>query len=136
MAQSTADTAAGLREGFAAYARGDYDAVVETFHADIEIVPLGGQAPIWGRKAVREWLEPQAFAHQILDLLEVRVEGNAAVTRHHTRARGAKSGIEVEFEMWGAWTFDDAGLVVRWEMFALEDRDKAFAAAGIANASS
>jgi hypothetical protein len=104
---------------------------VATYHPDIELVPLGGQPPISGRNAVREWMEPAAFAEQILELLEVHVEGRHAVTLHHTRARGTKSGIEIDFDIWSVWTYDDDGLLVRWEMFPGDAREAALAAAGI-----
>src|SRR4051812_26988850 len=130
MADLPGDRAVGLRAGFAAYARGDFDAVAETFHPDIEIQPIGGQLPIRSREAVRQWLEPDAFTRQEPELLEVRVEGTKALTRHRTRAYGANSGIAIDFEMWTVWTFDDTGLVTRWEMYSPDARDDAFAAAG------
>ena len=131
MADLAADRATPLRAGFDAYARGDFDTVVATFHPDIEIQPLGGQPPIWGRKAVRHWLEPDAFTRQEAELLEVRAAGNKALTRHRARAFGATSRIEIEFEVWSVWTYDDAGLVTRWEMYSPNEREKAFATAGV-----
>jgi ketosteroid isomerase-like protein len=130
MAVTAGEVTARLHGGFAAHARGDYDAVAATFHNDAEVLPLG-RIPIWGRKAIREWLEPQAFEEQRFELLEVHVEGLHAVTRQHTRARGAQSGIEFETEIWSAWTYDDDGLVLRLEIYPADARAEAFAAAGI-----
>jgi len=125
------DPVARVQAGFDAYARNDYDAVIATMHPDVEVLPSGDQPAIWGRKAVRQWLEPDAFVRQDVELLEARPVGEKLLSRHRARAYGATSGIEIEFELWSVWTYDDAGLVTRWEMYSPDERDEAFASAGV-----
>jgi ketosteroid isomerase-like protein len=113
----------------AAYNRGDYAAATERLHPDIELVPPGDQPPYRGIDQVREWMEPDAFSRQDTEAREVTVIDHGLLVHQHTAAKGAGSGIELEFDSWSLWSFDDAGLITRVVYFL--DRNQALAAAGL-----
>lgn len=106
-----------LRNCHAAYSRGDFDEAAARLHPDIELVPAGGQSAISGLRDVRAWMEPDAFAEQRLEVLDVSVAGNRALVRVRASARGAGSGIVIDFEAWSVWTFDAFGMATRAEIY-------------------
>ena len=114
-----------VREGFAALSREDFDEVVSLLHPDIEYIPVGGQPPLRGRDAMREWMEPSAFSAQVLEPREISVHGNKVLVRLHSRARGAASGIEVEVESWSVLTLDEELRITRSVTYFLRDEDLA-----------
>jgi ketosteroid isomerase-like protein len=120
-----------LRRAHEAFNRGDFDAAVDLAHPEIEFVPPGGQASLSGAEALRAWMEPDAFEEQRIEPLDFRVEGNRVLVRHHTRARGTGSGIELDMENWTVWTFDDDLLVTRMESFLPHEQSEALEAAGL-----
>ena len=96
----------------------DYDSALALMHPDIELFPPGEQAPHKGTDSVRRWMEPEAFAEQLIDPLDFIDAGDRKVIgKQHIKARGAGSGIELEITSWSVWTFDDDGLVTRVEIF-------------------
>jgi ketosteroid isomerase-like protein len=120
-----------LRRAYEAFNRGDFDTAVELAHPEIEYFPLAGQASLRGADALRAWMEPDAFEEQQIQPLEFRVHGNKVLVRHHVRARGAGSGIEIDLEAWVLWTLDDDGLATRLETFLPHQDAEAFKAAGL-----
>jgi ketosteroid isomerase-like protein len=114
-----------VREGFAALSREDFDEVVSLLHPDIEYIPVGGQPPLRGRDAMREWMEPSAFSQQVLEPREISVHGNKVLVRLHSRARGAASGIDVEVESWSVLTLDEELRITRSVTYFLRDEDLA-----------
>jgi limonene-1,2-epoxide hydrolase len=123
---------ARLRAAYAAFSRGDFDAAVAAgVHPDFEYVPAGGLAPLRGAETFRAWMEPDAFESQQVEPVEVQINGNRALVRQHTTARGAGSGIEVDTYTFGVWTIDDDGLAVRLEIFQEPDEAHARRAAGL-----
>lgn len=122
---------ATLRRCHDAYSRRDFDETARGFHQEIELVPAGGQPVIRGLPAVRAWMEPDAFAEQVLDLIDVWVAGNTALVRVHARARGAASEIELEFDAWSVWTFNAYGLATRAEIYMAHQEAEARRAAGL-----
>ena len=114
-----------VREGFAALSREDFDEVVSLLHPDIEYIPVGGQPPLRGRDAMREWMEPSAFSQQVLEPREISVHGNKVLVRLHSRARGAASGIDVEVESWSVLTLDEELRITRSVTYFLQDEDLA-----------
>jgi ketosteroid isomerase-like protein len=119
-----------LRRCHAAYSRGDYDEAASMLHPDIELVPSGGQSVIRGLRDVRAWMEPDAFAEQLLEVLGVWVAGKRALVRVRARAQGAGSGIEIDFEAWSVWTFDAFGIATRAEIYLGRQEAEARIAAG------
>src|SRR5688572_15693810 len=122
---------ARVREVMDAYSRRDFDAVVALNHPDVVIVRAGVLPPIHGVKALREWMEPDAFDSQAIEPLDFRVHGNRVIARQRSRIVGAGSGIETDFYSWSVWTLDDAGLVARLELFQEHEEDRAMDAAGL-----
>lgn len=136
--------AAGLREAtseenveiiravYDAYNRGDFDAAVPTTaHPDLEVVPSGDQPPIKGAAQVRAWMKPDAFESQVIEPLDLRAAGSKVLVRARTRIRGAGSGIEAEFLFWAVWTFNEAGLTTRVEIYLDHQEAEALEAAGL-----
>ena len=120
-----------LRRAYEAFSRGNFDAAIEIAHPEVEFIPPGGQAPIRGAEAFRAWMEPDALEEQRIEPLEFRTNGNRVLVRQNIRARGATSGIKLDFEPWVVWTLDDDGLVTRVEGFLPHQESEALEAAGI-----
>jgi SnoaL-like domain len=110
----------------------DYETAMELVHPQIELVPPGSQAPLLGAARFRRWLEPDAFAQQDISPLEwVIGQGGKVLSRQHIKARGSGSGIELELVSFTVWTFDDAGLVTRIEIYLQHEEARARVAAGL-----
>jgi ketosteroid isomerase-like protein len=122
---------AALRRLHDASNRGDYEAVVQLAHPDVELVRAGGQSSVKGVAALREWLEPDAFEEQRLEPLDFKVNGDKVLVREHSTARGAGSGIELDVEGWIVWTLDDHGLVTRAQIFLPNEEAEALESAGL-----
>jgi hypothetical protein len=84
-----------------------------------------------GAEAVRAWMEPDALEMNHVEPREFRINGNRVLVRQHSQARGAGSGIELDFDTWAVWTFDDDGLITRLESFLIHEGDKASEAVGL-----
>jgi uncharacterized protein (TIGR02246 family) len=113
---------------YAAYSRGDLEAVLELMHPDVDWHPPPTSVepqPLRGRDAVRKFLTPNFFETQQAEPIEVTVEGNRVLVEAHVRARGAGSGIEIDGTAWHLYVFED-DQVVRFEAYV--DRDQAMAA--------
>jgi ketosteroid isomerase-like protein len=128
-----AEIARRLHAGFEAFNRGDYDAAAAMMHEDVEYAPVGGQAPIRGRDALRAWMEPSAWDRQAIEPLEITVVGNRILMQSRTSARGAGSGIEMQIESWVVLTIDDDLLVTRIETFFPHEEAEAREAAAVAD---
>ena len=76
-------------------------------------------------------MEPDALEEQRIEPLEFRTNGNRILVRQNIRARGATSGIELDFEASVVWTLDDDGLVTRVEGFLPHQESAALEAAGL-----
>ena len=76
-------------------------------------------------------MEPDALGEQRVEVREFRVNGNKALVRQKTRARGVGSGIELDVDTWVVWTLDDDGLVTRLEAFLVHEETEALEAAGL-----
>src|SRR5689334_2833782 len=124
-----------LRRCHAAYSRGDFDEAAIALHPDFELLPAGGQSPIRGIRDVRAWMEPNAFSEQVLEPVDVWVAGHKALLRVRARARGARSGMWLDFEVWSVWTFDAFGIPVRSEVSLSHEEAEARAAAGFVDGS-
>jgi hypothetical protein len=91
MSEENLEIIEGLRRGFDAYSRGDFDAAVENFHPEIELLPAGRQPMIRGAGAVRTWMEPDALESQVVEPLEFRVAGNKVLVAPRCVEPGAAS---------------------------------------------
>ena len=120
-----------MRRTCEAFSRADFDSAIEMAHPEIEFFPPGGQLSIKGAAALRAWMEPDALGEQRVEVREFRVNGNKALVRQKTRARGVGSGIELDVDTWVVWTLDDDGLVTRLEAFLVHEETEALEAAGL-----
>jgi ketosteroid isomerase-like protein len=119
-----------LRAAYEAFNRGDFDAAVQLARPDAEFVRPGLEPTLRGAAAIREWMEPDAFGEQRIEPLDFEVSGDRVLMRQRTRARGARSGIELDVETWAVFTFD-GGLIARGEVYALDQEAEARRAAGL-----
>ena len=122
---------AALRRLHDAFNRGDFEAVVEMVHPDVELVRTGGQSSVKGVAALREWMEPDAIEEQRVEPLDFRVKGDKVLVRVHTTGRGAGSGIEIDDVTCIVWTLDDHGLVKKAQLFLPHEEAEALEAAGL-----
>jgi ketosteroid isomerase-like protein len=129
MTEENVETA---RRWLKAVASVDFDAALALVHSDIEFVPPGDQPAYRGTASIRRWMEPDAFAEQVIEPLDFTVAKDGRLLgRQHIRARGAASGIEMDIITWSVWTFDENGLITRVEVFLPHEEAKARKAAGL-----
>jgi ketosteroid isomerase-like protein len=117
-----------VRVAYAAYNRGEVDAVIDLLHRDVEWVPPPSSVdpqPIYGRDAVRQYLAPNFFESQSAEPIEVLEEGDRVLVVARVRARGRESGVEIDQTAYHLWTVGD-GCATRFEAYV--DRDQAFEA--------
>ena len=131
MSEENVEIAARVRRGYDAYSRGDFDTLMQWIHPEIELLPAGGQPPIRGAADYRAWMEPDAFQSQVLEILELRLNGNKVLTHQRSTIRGAGSGIEADFLSWTVWTLDEEGLARRQEIYLDHEEAEALEAAGL-----
>ena len=122
---------AALRQLHEEFNRGDVEAVVQMVHPDIEFFRAGGQSSVKGIAALREWMEPDALEEQHFEPLDFKVKGDKVLVRVHATARGAGSGIEVDFVACAVYTLDDHGLVKEVQGFLPHQEAEALEAAGL-----
>jgi ketosteroid isomerase-like protein len=120
-----------VRRTFKAFNRGDFEAVAQCLHPDVEFFRAGGQSPVRGATALRAWMEPEVFEEQRFEPLDFTVNGNKVLVHSRITGRGAGSGIELDFTGWGVWTFDEEGLVTRLEAYLPHQNGEAREAAGL-----
>jgi ketosteroid isomerase-like protein len=117
-----------IRVAYAAYNRGEVEAVIDLLHPDVEWIPpptTVDPEPIRGRDAVRQYLAPNFFESQRAEPIEVIEEGDRIMVIARVRARGRGSGIEIDGTAFHLWTVA-GGRATRFAAFV--DRDEAFAA--------
>jgi ketosteroid isomerase-like protein len=121
-----------LRRGIEAFNRGDYDAMDESMHPDIEWdsgdTAVEGDRIKIGLEQVKRHLKPDIFESQHALVEDVIVNGNQVFVQTMFRVRAAGSGIELENRGYQVWTID-GDKARRVQLFL--DRDKARAAAGL-----
>ena len=125
MALTEEQTIELARSAFDAFNRGDLEAAMAFVHPDVVLARVGGQSEVKGAEALRSWMEPDAFASQRLEPLDIRVAGNKALMNVRGTMRGAGSGIEMVLEAWSVWTFHDDGKVARIENFLGHEEEQA-----------
>ena len=119
-----------VRSTYAAYSRGDVEAVLALMHPDVEWHPPPTSVdpqPLRGRDAVREYLAPNFFESQQAEPLEVTEAEDRVLVEARVRARGAGSGVEIDGIAYHLYVFRDEQ-VVRFEAYV--DREQAMAAFG------
>jgi hypothetical protein len=131
MSDRDAEMAAEVRRALDAYSRRDFDAAMLNVHPEIELFPAGGQPMLKGAERFRAWMQPDAFELQEIELVDVRIAGNKVLLRTRNHIKGAGSGIDLDFMAWAVWTYDEAGLATRIELFLGHEKAEAFAALGL-----
>jgi hypothetical protein len=131
MSEENVEVIKSLRRGYGAYSRADLDGAVANLDPEISLVPAGRQAVIRGRAAVRAWMEPDVLDSQVVEPLEFHFAGNKVLVRQRNRMHGAGSGIEAEFVHWIVWTFNEAGVMTRCEIYTPNQEAEALEAAGL-----
>jgi uncharacterized protein len=117
-----------LRDGYAAYSRGDLDTVLNLLADDVELVPPPSSPepqPLRGREAVRRYLLPDLFDDQRAEPEEFVERGDRIMVVARVLARGSGSGVELDQTVFHVWTLE-RGRAVRLEVHV--DRDEALAA--------
>jgi uncharacterized protein len=120
-----------LREGYEAFNRGDFEAVIELMHPDIEMQRARAAPdpePVRGAEAIRAWMMPDIFDEQHVDLVEIVENGDKIFVEGKFRVRARGSGIEINDRAFHVWTIRD-GKAARLEFYA--DRSEALQAAGL-----
>ena len=132
MSQANVDK---VRDFIAAYNRRDYDAAVESFDSEVEWVLPEGQRSDSGRGPddVRRFWEglDETFDEVRLDPQEFVDAGDRVATRLRHYARGKRSGIAIDEELYHQVTTFRDGRMVRIEYFG--EWSEALAAAGVSN---
>jgi ketosteroid isomerase-like protein len=117
-----------IRVAYAAFNRGEVEAVMHLLHPDVEWVPPPSSIdpqPRHGRAAVREYLAPNFFESQSAEPIEIIEEGDRILVIARVRARGRGSGVEIDGTTFHLWTVAE-GRATRFAAFV--DREEAFAA--------
>jgi ketosteroid isomerase-like protein len=105
-----------MKEGFALFNAGDFDALREFVSADVVVERTGNMPPLRGWEAFRAMQEPDAFEWQTIEPLEWTVNGDKALLHVLIRSKGAMSGMVLEQDGWMVWTVEDH-VVVRIQAF-------------------
>jgi ketosteroid isomerase-like protein len=125
-----------VRRGLELFNRGEVDTVIrDILHDEIEITPgigpLLGVATVRGKENVRKfWVEdlPQGFDEFRIEPRAVEDLGRAILVESHYRARGPRTGIELE------QTFTTVYVLRDGRIQSIRDcpsRDEALEAAGL-----
>jgi hypothetical protein len=130
MSKRDAELVADSRRHLDAYSRGDFDAAMKNVHPEVALVLAGDQQPLKGAARFRAWMEPDAL-FQVLEPLDFRVVGNKVLVRLLDHIKGAGSGFEADFPAWLVFTYDEAGLVIRLEIYLHYQEAEALEALGL-----
>jgi ketosteroid isomerase-like protein len=132
MSQANVDV---VRAAFAAYARGDTEAVLELCAKDIVITQppeVPGVSPRqYGHAGVLEafaiW--PEQWDEYRIESIRVAADpGDYVIVVTRQRGRGKQSGVEVDMEFTFLFTVRE-GKIAEWQLFVSEDQ--ALQAAGL-----
>jgi hypothetical protein len=116
-----------IRRGFAYFNDRNWEALERGFPAEFQAIDRVPPDALVARgpSALREITETNgdfAFADLVMEAVEIQIVrpptgGIAAVVRVAARASGGASDVPVESEIAQTWTFDEAGVPVRFEQF-------------------
>ena len=117
-----------MKEGFALFNAGSFDALRDFVAPDVVVERTGNLEPLHGWDAFRAMQEPDAFEWQKMEPLSWTINADKALLHVLIRSKGAMSGLVLEQEGWMVWTVADH-VVVRIQAFT--DADEAGRAAGL-----
>ena len=128
MAEDMESAVEKLRAAFDAFNRGDLESAGEWVDQDVEIgrTPFI-DPPARGKEALLEFMRPNMFERQEIELVATEVHGNMILADLILHAVGKGSGVEVSQANFQLFTIRD-GTFVKWEVFY--DRKEAEAAVG------
>jgi ketosteroid isomerase-like protein len=123
-----------VRRAMEAFGRGDRAAFLDEVSSEVVVqqtAPIPDARTYHGHEGlvqvISDWA--QVFDDLVMTAEELTGGGNNQVlARIHQKARGAGSGVPVEFDTWFVYSVA-AGKISRLQMF--NDRDKALEAAGL-----
>jgi ketosteroid isomerase-like protein len=116
-----------IRDGYAAFNRGDYDAAAQNLHPEVIFQRVAEvEAALEGADAVRENMTPDVWQRQRVEIHDLEVIGESIVLDTTFHAEGAGSGIELDQAGFHLWRIKD-GKGAEFRFFL--DRDEAVAAA-------
>jgi ketosteroid isomerase-like protein len=116
-----------VREGIEAFNRRDFDAAVRSLHPDVVWHRVSDfERPLRGRAAVREFLDPEVFERQQLEIIGIETVADCVLVEGDFHGAGRGSGIELTQRGWQLWRVKDA-LVIEFRYFP--ERDQAVRAA-------
>jgi limonene-1,2-epoxide hydrolase len=101
-----------VRGAVEAFNRGDFDAVVEFLHPEIEVIRIGGLPTVVGREAAFGLMLPDAFDTQRMEVRDVRAAHAVVLVTADFHARGAGSGIELNRVSYNVFWIEE-GLIRR-----------------------
>jgi ketosteroid isomerase-like protein len=121
-----------LQRDYAAFDRGDFDAILDHIDPDIVIRahPRGDEGTYRGRdgflRFITEWIEPFDDFTQTAE--EFTASGDRVLVRVLQRASGRGSGVPVEARFWLVHQMRD-GKAMKLDLY--DDEDQALEAAGL-----
>jgi ketosteroid isomerase-like protein len=122
-----------LRQGYAAYNDGDFDAVAALLDPDFEMVRADGSPEsadtIRGADAFRAFMEPDLFESMAIEIVAVHETPDKVLFEAFVKAVGAGSGAEVTQLSFQIWEFGPGDVPIRMSTFF--DRAAAFEEAGL-----
>ena len=129
MAEDMESAVEKLRAAFDAFNRGDLESAGEWVDQDVEIgrTPFI-DPPARGKEALLEFMRPNMFERQEIELVATEVHGNMILADLILHAVGKGSGVEVSQANFQLFTIRD-GVFVKWEVFF--DRNEAEAAVAV-----
>jgi ketosteroid isomerase-like protein len=117
-----------MKEGFALFNAGQFDALRDFVAPDVRVERTGNLPPVQGWEAFRALQEPDAFEWQTIEPVDWTINGERVLLHVLIRSKGAMSGMVLEQDGWMVWTVVDH-VVVRIQAFT--DADEAGRAAGL-----
>jgi len=117
-----------MKEGFALFNAGQFDALRDFVAPDVRVERTGNLPSLQGWEAFRALQEPDAFEWQRVEPVDWTINGEKVLLRVLIRSKGAMSGMVLEQDGWMVWTVVDHVVV---HIQAFTDADEAGRAAGL-----
>jgi ketosteroid isomerase-like protein len=119
---------AKIRGAYEAFNRGDFDDAAEMLHSDVVWHPVADfERPFSGRRAAREYMNPQVWASQHNEIHSIEpIDDRFVLVDSTFHGEGEASGIKLDQRGFHLWRLED-GKAIEFRFFL--DRDEAVRAA-------